>query len=146
MKPKIYLDNCCYGRPYDDQSQIRIHLEAQAKMAIQHLIEEGKCILVASSFLLDENNAKADGSVKAHIFEYIDTNMRVFVEEGEDPSLKELAIEIEKEGIKALDAAHLASAIYSGCDYFITTDDRILKYRTDKIKIINPVLFITEER
>ena len=43
--------------------------------------------------------------------------MRVFVEEGEDPSLKELAIEIEKEGIKALDAAHLASAIYSGCDY-----------------------------
>ncbi|MBO5600825.1 MAG: PIN domain-containing protein, partial [Candidatus Methanomethylophilus sp.] len=106
-------------------------------MAIQHQIEEGKCILVASSFLLDENNAKADESVKAHIFEYIDTNMRVFVEEGEDPSLKELAVEIEKEGIKALDAAHLASAIYSGCDYFITTDDRILKYRTDKIKIIN---------
>ena len=24
---RIYLDNCCYNRPYDDQSQIRISSE-----------------------------------------------------------------------------------------------------------------------
>jgi hypothetical protein len=42
-------------------------------------------------------------------------------------------------------ATHLASAIYAKCDYFITTDDRLLKYATDKIKIVNPVQFITEE-
>lgn len=24
---KIYLDNCCYNRPFDDQSQIKIHLD-----------------------------------------------------------------------------------------------------------------------
>ena len=24
---KVYLDNCCYNRPYDDQSQLRISLE-----------------------------------------------------------------------------------------------------------------------
>lgn len=29
---KIYLDNCCYNRPYDDQSQVRIQLETQAKL------------------------------------------------------------------------------------------------------------------
>jgi len=28
---KIYLDNCCYNRPYDDQSQLKVSLEAQAK-------------------------------------------------------------------------------------------------------------------
>ena len=35
---RIYLDNCCYNRPYDDQSQIRISLEAQAKIFIQNAV------------------------------------------------------------------------------------------------------------
>ena len=30
---RVYLDNCCYNRPYDDQSQVRISLESQAKLA-----------------------------------------------------------------------------------------------------------------
>lgn len=30
----IYLDNCCYNRPYDDQSQIRVFLESQAKLHV----------------------------------------------------------------------------------------------------------------
>ena len=25
----IYLDNCCYNRPFDDQTQERIHLESE---------------------------------------------------------------------------------------------------------------------
>ena len=143
---KIYLDNCCYGRPYDSKSQIRIQLESDAKLAIQKDIEDGKYDLVASSFLLDENDDKSDESVKLHIYDYIEANMKVFIQEGEDPSLKELAIEIERTGIKPMDAAHLAAAIHAKCDYFITTDDRVLKYETDKIKVINPVQFITEER
>lgn len=28
---RIYLDNCCYNRPYDDQSHILIYLETQRK-------------------------------------------------------------------------------------------------------------------
>ncbi|MBE6522685.1 MAG: type II toxin-antitoxin system VapC family toxin [Thermoplasmata archaeon] len=142
---RIYLDNCCYGRPYDSKSQIRIQLESDAKLAIQHRIEAGKYDLVASSFLLDENNKKTDVSVRSHIFDYIDSNMKVFVQEDEDPELRKLASEIEETGIKSLDASHLAAAIYAECNYFITTDDRILKYKTDKIKIVNPVQFITEE-
>lgn len=30
---KIYLDNCCYNRPFDDQSQIKIHLETSCAVA-----------------------------------------------------------------------------------------------------------------
>ena len=26
---RVYLDNCCYNRPFDDQSQLRIKLEAK---------------------------------------------------------------------------------------------------------------------
>lgn len=36
---KIYLDNCCFNRPYDDQTQIRISLETQAKLYLQDLVK-----------------------------------------------------------------------------------------------------------
>ena len=26
----VYLDNCCYNRPFDDQTQERVHLESEA--------------------------------------------------------------------------------------------------------------------
>lgn len=38
----------------------------------------------------------------------------------------------------------MASAIYAGCEYFIFTDIRLLKYRTDKIKMVTPTEFVTE--
>lgn len=31
----IYLDNCCYNRPYDNQSYVSIFIESQAKLFIQ---------------------------------------------------------------------------------------------------------------
>lgn len=53
---RIYLDNCCYNRPYDDQLQIRISLEAQAKIFIQNAIKLGKIELATSYILVYENN------------------------------------------------------------------------------------------
>ncbi|MFO7884916.1 MAG: hypothetical protein R6U68_08850 [Desulfobacteraceae bacterium] len=32
---KIYLDNCCFNRPFDDQTSLRIRLETEAKLDIQ---------------------------------------------------------------------------------------------------------------
>ncbi len=52
-----------------------------------------------------------------------------------------LATEIMETGIKAFDAAHIACAIAAKCHYFITTDKRILKYKTDRIQLLNPVDF-----
>ena len=31
---RIYLDNCCYNRPYDDQNQLRIELETKSKAIV----------------------------------------------------------------------------------------------------------------
>lgn len=39
---RVYLDMCCYNRPYDDQSQLKVAMEAQSKLHIQNLISEGK--------------------------------------------------------------------------------------------------------
>ncbi len=49
-----------------------------------------------------------------------------------------------KTGIKMKDAYHIACAIEGGCDYLITTDKRMTKYRVDDIKVINPIDFIQE--
>jgi hypothetical protein len=32
----IYLDNCCFNRPFDDQTQIVIYLETISKTANQN--------------------------------------------------------------------------------------------------------------
>lgn len=43
-----------------------------------------------------------------------------------------------------MDAYHVACAILAESDYFLTTDDRLLKYKTDKVQIIDPTEFIRE--
>ena len=46
--------------------------------------------------------------------------------------------------MKTADAHHVACAILAGSDYFLTTDDRLLKYKTDKLRLVDPVEFIRE--
>jgi hypothetical protein len=53
---RIYLDNCCFNRPYDDQSSITISLETQAKLYIQNLIHQGKIEMVTSYMLMYETD------------------------------------------------------------------------------------------
>jgi len=56
----------------------------------------------------------------------------------------ELGKEIMKFGVKECDALHIACAIIKECDYFITTDRKLLNKTIKKIKIINPINFIFE--
>ena len=35
---RVYLDNCCYNRPYDPQGDLRIVLGTLAKLQVQHLM------------------------------------------------------------------------------------------------------------
>ena len=59
--------------------------------------------------------------------------------------IEESAQEIMKTGIKFKDACHIACAMMSKADYLISTDIRMLKYKSDEIKLINPVEFFTNE-
>ncbi len=54
---KIYLDNCCFNRPFDGQSQLRILLELEAKLRIQENIRSGSFELVWS-YILDYENSQ----------------------------------------------------------------------------------------
>lgn len=51
------------------------------------------------------------------------------------------AQEIEAQGIKGLDALHLACAEKLKARYFVTCDDRILRRYTGTVVAINPVGF-----
>ena len=53
----IYLDNCCFNRPFDDQNQLRIKLEAEAKLKIQEEVRLGN-IKLGWSYILDYENSK----------------------------------------------------------------------------------------
>ncbi|MCL1967133.1 MAG: hypothetical protein FWF67_04560, partial [Fibromonadales bacterium] len=53
---RIYLDNCSFNRPFDEQSQLRIRLETEAKQFIQIQIISGFYELVWSYVLEMENN------------------------------------------------------------------------------------------
>ncbi len=61
-------------------------------------------------------------------------------------SLQPLIRGIMVSGIKGADATHIACAISSDCDYFITTDDRLLKFSDPRIKVITPtdMMYIME--
>ena len=52
--------------------------------------------------------------------------------------------EIMETGVKYKDACHVASAILAECDYLISTDKRLLKYKSDRLKLANPIEFVGE--
>ena len=51
---RVYLDNCCYSRPFDDQSQLRVRLEIEAKLEIQSQMRLGVLEYVWSEMLTGE--------------------------------------------------------------------------------------------
>ncbi len=141
---RIYLDMCCYNRPYDPQEQLTVAMETQCKLMIQRFVEEGKYDLVAS-YTLDFECGNIPSPIrKRQIAEFLRKNTKIYVSHIGDREISKKAEEIMKANIKEYDAYHVASAIYAGCDYFISVDYRLLKYKTDKIKMVTPIEFITE--
>jgi len=139
---KIYLDNCCYNRPYDDQSYLTISIEAQAKLQIQSLVKARKLEL-ASSFILDyENSCNPYSDRKSAITNFLDENVLDYVGSDKSELIKSNAQKIMDTGIKMKDACHIACAELMNCDYLLSTDKRMLKYKSDSIKLLNPIEFI----
>ena len=137
----IYLDNCCYNRPFDDQKQVGIRIETEAKLFIQGEILDGKYSL-AWSYILDyENAANPFPERKETITNW---KNKATVDTGETETLLELAKKLIERQIKAKDALHIACSVVMKCDYFITTDLYLIKrmINFDKIMVVSPVDFI----
>ena len=145
-KLKIYLDNCCYNRPFDNQKDRAIQEETQAKMFIQALIRYNSIDLVYSSISLQEVFDSPFEENRESILEFIEHNARYYVSKENNAVAISLTKEIMQAGIKLKDASHAACAILAKCDYLITTDKRLLKYTDERIKIVNPIDFVEKWR
>ncbi|MEW6209179.1 MAG: PIN domain-containing protein [Acidobacteriota bacterium] len=140
---RIYLDNCCFNRPFDDQKQMRIRLEAEAKLCIQEHISDGRLELVWSYILDFENEANPFEERRTTISEW---RQYAAVDIEETPTILQQANSLVNAGLKAKDALHLACAIVGGCEFFVTTDDSMLKRSKDvqDIAIVDPTSFVRE--
>ena len=139
---RVYLDNCCYNRPYDDQTQLRISLESQAKLHVQELIREDR-LEMASSYMLTYENSRNRFEIKRKaIDQFLEDYTSVYIDETYKEQVESLAQTIHATGVKPADSIHAACAIIAHCDYLLTTDDRLLKYKTDRIQIVDPTEFI----
>ena len=138
---KIYLDNCCFNRPFDDQTQIRIKIETEAKLKIQEEVRSGNIQLVWSYVLDYENNRNPFLERKIRI-----TGWKKYAINDVEETSKVLSTAdfLNNIGIQKVDSLHIACAIFSCCDYFLTTDDKILQWKGQivQIKIDDPIGFI----
>ena len=140
MAIRVYLDNCAYNRPFDDQTQIIIALETEAKRYIQRLIVENTIELVYSYVNRFENNKNPHSANRKSIDEFFKKAIS-YIDYSYSDNVEKRAADIKQSGIKTADAFHISCAIEGACNCFISTDKTLLKYRRNDIIICNPVQF-----
>ena len=114
-------------------------------MQIQREISEGRHQLVTSIILDYENSRNRDETSADKIQHFMDSNRSIYIDVDVFETLVPLRNELISEGLRTADASHVACAIHAGCDYFITTDDRILRLKDGRINVISPIDFISIE-
>ena len=141
---KIYFDVCCLNRPFDDQTQDKIHLEAEAVIAILRHIEYDDWLLIDSAIINHEISKTPDEERKARL-RLLVKNASIFVEIGQEIRLR--AKQIQEMGIKAHDALHVACAEQGQADVLLSTDGNLVKIarrNVDEIRveIENPLVWL----
>ncbi|MBT5928073.1 MAG: PIN domain protein [Verrucomicrobia bacterium] len=140
---RIYLDNCSLNRPFDSQKQLRIRLETEAKLAIQEKISQGEFEL-AWSYVIDFENIANPYQERREVVWLWKSKACVDVDESDQ--ILDVANRVSSLGLKNKDSLHIACAICSECDFFVTTDDGIVRRSNDiqQIQIRNPIDFVRE--
>ena len=141
----IYLDNCCYNRPFDDQTQERIHLESETILTILKMAQMKKVIIVGSEILELEINRMLDEHKKRKVLDlYKVADMRILYTDKIKKRSEEI-ISVSK--IRTFDSLHIASAEEANADVLLTTDDKFEKMSEKldlKIRVLNPLKFAWE--
>jgi predicted nucleic acid-binding protein len=142
---KVYLDTCSIHRPLDSKNQIRILLEADAVLGIISLCDAGQIDLVSSEALLYEARRNPNPVRKQHALAVlVKANIVITI----DDIIEQRARLFVEDGIKPLDALHLASAEAAEVEYLCTCDDRFLKKAQERsdlsVKVVSPVTLIEE--
>ena len=144
---RIYLDVCCFNRPFDDQRTDRVRMEAEAVKGVLLRIRSGSWRGIGSSVIDLEIRRMPDVRRLVEIM-LMTTEMQEKVEPDETDHARAAAL--LRSGFKALDALHLACAEKANADVFLTTDDALLKVaaRSErhglKVRVVNPLQWFEE--
>jgi predicted nucleic acid-binding protein len=138
---RIYLDICCFNRPFDDQTQLLIRLQTEAKLAVQDAIRAGAHQLAWSAVLDLENAANPDSDRREAIDDW---KWLAVVDVETNQDVEKIAADLEGCGIKPMDSLHLASAIQAGAHWFLTTDHALLRKgkHEKRMKVVDKIDFI----
>lgn len=143
---KISLNVSCLNRPFDDQEQVRIRLEAAAVGAILERIDAGEWTQVSSEMAVIEVEANPDRKRRARVRLLLPAREHIvkltsahFVR----------AAALEKLGFKPADALHVAAAETARADVLLTCDDRLCRAaqrQADdlRVSVRNPTDWLTE--
>jgi predicted nucleic acid-binding protein len=140
---RIYLDNCCYNRPFDEQNQDLIRLETEAKLIVQNKVRQGLYSLVWS-FMLDFENDENPSEDKREAIKPWRLIATEYCPASDDILL--CGKQYMTLGLRHKDAIHLACAAKHKCNYLLTTDKKFLSKsrQVAGIRIVNPITFILE--
>ena len=143
---KIYLDVCCLNRPFDDQTQDRIHLEAEAILAVLNYSRISGWSVIGSDAIDFEIGRMPDHDKRLKV-QILSTLHDVYVKV--DAGVERRSMELKQVGLKALDALHVSCAERAKAEVFLTTDDHLLSKAVQnkkilKVKVENPLRWVTE--
>ena len=119
---RIYLDTSAYNRPFDDQTQPKIFLELQAVVIILQMVE-AKIVELVSSSVLEYENSRNPYPVKQ---EAMNRYLQLAGLREVNEAIRQRAEQLEHNGLKAIDALHVACAEVASSNYFITCDKRLI--------------------
>ena len=144
---KIYFDVCCLNRPYDDQTQDRIHLESEAVITILGHIESEEWSLVSSGVVSYEISQTSDEERKRRLHSLV-RRASEFIPVGRQTYVRARELQ-NRLGIRAYDALHIACAEQGEVDVFLSTGDRLVKAakrnrEATNMKVENPLIWLQE--
>lgn len=142
---KVYLDNCCYNRLFDDRTSIKNYLEREAVLIVMQKAYDKELKIIGSDILeiemskirQKEKRDDVEGIYHALVIDSVRATYEI----------KQRAVQIsESSNIRNFDSLHLASAEL-GADVMLTTDMKFLKNSQrieTKVAVKNPIEFVME--
>ena len=141
MAFRLYLDVCCLNRPFDDWTQARVRLEAEAILAVIEKFETHSWELISSTALEAEIARTPDPVRRQRLLDSLTIAAQtVWITE----RMVDRANDLQNLGFQSFDALHIACAEFADVDALLTTDDRLLrkamKHRANlNVEVANPV-------
>ena len=136
----------CAEPAFDDQSQARIRLEAEAVAHLLRAVDEGRLEWVSSDVVVFEVTRIPDEAQRESLLSLARRAGFTVPLSGE---IGRRARVLRQQGLRDLDALHLASAEATQAGVLITTDQRFIRTAAglnpaSTVQVKNPVVFEME--